>query len=156
MNKIMNSFGFLPIGVGLALFLLSQPGSAQAQGARAAIEAAEKKYVAAVNKGDAAAQAALYAEDAQVFQSDGPIVKGRKAIEQYWKQSPGYGIFKETDEILEIEVIGDWAHETGKYITTGPHGDRADDGKYIVIWKKLNGEWKIYREIWNSNLPKKV
>ena len=28
----------------------------------------------------------------------------------------------------------------------------ADD-KYIVLWKKESGQWKIFRDISNSNLP---
>jgi len=28
-----------------------------------------------------------------------------------------------------------------------------DKGKYIVIWKKVDGEWKYYRDIFNSDLP---
>lgn len=26
-------------------------------------------------------------------------------------------------------------------------------GKYIVLWKKVDGEWKLFRDIFNSDLP---
>ncbi|MEB8347067.1 hypothetical protein OO010_13490, partial [Flavobacteriaceae bacterium KMM 6898] len=26
-------------------------------------------------------------------------------------------------------------------------------GKYIVLWKKVDGKWKLFRDIFNSNLP---
>ena len=29
----------------------------------------------------------------------------------------------------------------------------ADQGKYIVLWKKEDGKWKFFRDIFNSNLP---
>jgi len=27
----------------------------------------------------------------------------------------------------------------------------VDDGKFIVIWKKVKGKWLRYQDIWNSN-----
>ena len=27
------------------------------------------------------------------------------------------------------------------------------EGKYIVLWKKEDGRWKLFRDIFNSNLP---
>jgi hypothetical protein len=32
-------------------------------------------------------------------------------------------------------------------------GHVIDKGKYVEIWKKENGEWKIYADIWNTSLP---
>ena len=26
-------------------------------------------------------------------------------------------------------------------------------GKYIVLWKKVDGKWKLFRDIFNSDLP---
>jgi len=28
-----------------------------------------------------------------------------------------------------------------------------DQGKYIVIWKQVEGEWKLHRDIWNTSMP---
>jgi len=27
------------------------------------------------------------------------------------------------------------------------------DGKYVVIWKRDGGQWKIHRDIWNTSMP---
>jgi hypothetical protein len=33
-------------------------------------------------------------------------------------------------------------------------GDKeVDQGKYIVAWKNEEGKWKLFRDIFNSNLP---
>jgi ketosteroid isomerase-like protein len=33
-------------------------------------------------------------------------------------------------------------------------GDMAvAEEKYIVLWKKEDGKWKLFRDIFNSNLP---
>jgi hypothetical protein len=28
-----------------------------------------------------------------------------------------------------------------------------DQGKYIVIWKREKGQWKLHRDIFNSSVP---
>ncbi len=35
----------------------------------------------------------------------------------------------------------------------GADNKSLDKGKYVVVWKKQNGNWKMYRDIWNSNMP---
>jgi ketosteroid isomerase-like protein len=33
----------------------------------------------------------------------------------------------------------------------GKDGAELDHGKYVVIWKKEAGGWKLHRDIWNSS-----
>lgn len=28
-----------------------------------------------------------------------------------------------------------------------------EKGKYLNVWKNVDGEWKIYLNIWNANAP---
>jgi ketosteroid isomerase-like protein len=35
------------------------------------------------------------------------------------------------------------------------NGSVADAGKYIVIWKKDGGTWKLHRDIWTTSPPAK-
>jgi ketosteroid isomerase-like protein len=36
----------------------------------------------------------------------------------------------------------------------GPDGTMlSDDGKYSVVWVKENGEWKVFADIFNSDMP---
>jgi hypothetical protein len=32
-------------------------------------------------------------------------------------------------------------------------GKVLDKGKYIVIWKKEDGTWKLHRDIWTTSVP---
>ena len=59
--------------------------------ARAGIEAANAKFSEAFDRGDAAAVAALYTEDAIVFPPDSEMVKGRQAIGEFWKATRNSG-----------------------------------------------------------------
>ena len=29
----------------------------------------------------------------------------------------------------------------------------ADEGKYVVVWKRIGEHWRIYKDIFNSDLP---
>src|SRR6201987_6354597 len=54
---------------------------------RATIEKHNDVWTAAFNKGDAAAVAALYTEDAYVLPPGSAMVKGRPEIEAFWHQA---------------------------------------------------------------------
>src|SRR5579872_7510187 len=67
----------------LCLGLFASPALAQS---KAAIQQLEDQWGAAFNKGDAAAVAAMYTADAYVLPAGSEMVKGRAAIEAYWKK----------------------------------------------------------------------
>ena len=58
-------------------------GAARAQDV-GSIQALNDKWDAAFNKGDAAALAAMYAEDAYVLPPGAEMVRGRAAIQDFW------------------------------------------------------------------------
>lgn len=128
-------------------------GSAVAQDARAAIDAVNKRFVAASNKGDAAAAAALYSSDGQAFPPNSPVVSGRAAIEKMWKGVFDSGITNVSLTTTEVEPHGDFAFESGSYELKFKDDKVADRGKYIVVWKRENGQWRLHRDIWNTIMP---
>jgi ketosteroid isomerase-like protein len=32
-------------------------------------------------------------------------------------------------------------------------GQVIDNGKYVVLWRREAGQWKLHRDIWNSSQP---
>jgi ketosteroid isomerase-like protein len=127
----------------------------QADSARTAILEANKKFEEAHLKGDAKVIAEQYTEDAQLLWEDRGIIRGRKAIEAEWRKDMGGPGRKATLTNLEIEQHGDWAYETSMFLVTDGEGRTIYDGKYICIWKRAGGEWKIHRDIGNKNRPAK-
>ncbi|MGZ8900507.1 MAG: YybH family protein [Limisphaerales bacterium] len=99
--------------------------------------------------------AAQYTEDGQLLWEDREIIKGRKAIEAEWRKDMGGPGRTATVTSLEVEQHGDWAFESGKFVVTAPDGKTIYDGKYICIWKRVTGEWKIHRDMGNKNAPAK-
>jgi len=106
---------------------------------------------------DAAGIAALYAEDGAVMPPNGPIGKGRAAIQQTWAsmmKTPGFDLTFVPEQII-VSSSGDMALDRGTYkLAVAPHGTaQADTGKYVVVWRKIDGEWKAAADIFNSDLP---
>ena len=63
---------------------------------------------------------------------------------------PSMGIKGITLTSTEFLGTGDVVVESGTYEMSD--GTKAvDTGKYMVVWKKENGKYKMYRDIWNSN-----
>lgn len=126
---------------------------AQAGAAKAAIDASNKKFGAAVAAGSAKGIADLYTEDAQVLPPNGETVKGRPAIEKLFEAMIVSGIKGATLTAQEVEGHGDTATEVGAYSVSDAGGKELDRGKYVVVWKRVQGQWKLHRDIWNSNVP---
>jgi ketosteroid isomerase-like protein len=102
---------------------------------------------------DAAGVAALYTIDAQLLPPDMEIVSGPAAIQEFVAKTnpPGGPDF----EIATVEtlVLGDYAYRQGTFKVKGPDGTALESGKFQELWKKVDGEWLIHRDMWSANAP---
>ena len=132
---------------GTCLVLTAATASAQN---KASIE--RLNDAAAFAKGDAHAVAEMYAENAYVLPPGSDMVKGRAAIEAFWRQaSQQLGDAKLTT--LDVLPLGrNAAREIGT-VTLKTKGQPAQEvvGKYAVVWRKIGGQWKLATDIWNTN-----
>jgi uncharacterized protein (TIGR02246 family) len=122
-------------------------------GVRNSIVAANEQFVAAFSRGDAAAVAALYGNDAQVLPPNNDLISGQQAIETFWQGVMNIGIKAAKLDTVDVDGSGDIACEVGKYTLLGEGGQEIDTGKYVVVWKQEAGQWKLHRDIWNSSRP---
>ena len=115
------------------------------------------RWLQLVKAKDAARIAELYAEDGAVMPPNTPIGKGRAAIQQTWAsmmRTPGFDLTFVPEQIV-VSSSGDMALDRGTYtLTVAPDGTtQTDNGKYVVVWRKIGREWKAAADIFNSNLP---
>jgi len=96
--------------------------------------------------------AASYTEDAKIFPGNIDIIAGQEDIKAYWILPEGVetAYHKVTSE--EIKVIGNEAYDYGYYEGRTKRGEEVSSwrGKYVIIWQKIDGTWKMYLDIWNS------
>lgn len=143
--------GRAALGLVSLVFLGGFPASA-AEDVRSAIEAANKKFEAAVARGDGPGTAALYTATAQLLPAQSDFVSGTQAIGQFWQAVYNSGIKGGSLTTVEVEGHGNTAHEVGKYELRGADGTVLDRGKYVVIWKKEGPSWKLHRDIWTTSV----
>jgi uncharacterized protein (TIGR02246 family) len=135
-----------------AIVLLSGSTSVFAD-ARAEIEAVNREFEAAAAKGDGKAAAALYTANGQALPAGSAAVSGTEAIAKFWQGVFDSGVKGVKLKTLEVEAHGDVAHEVGEYELADAAGKVLDRGKYVVLWKKEGGRWKLHRDIWTTSMP---
>ena len=94
-----------------------------------------------------------YTEDAKIFPNGLDIIEGRDAIKKYWILPEGRSTKYHKLTPVEIKIIGDEAYDYGYFEGTTLFDDGRESswrGKYVVIWRKVDGDWKIYLDIWNA------
>ena len=135
----------------LAACFILVVGPAAAQ-SKATIQKADDKWSEAFNKGDAAALAAMYTEDAYVLPPGAEIIKGRSAIGAFWQQQmQQIGDVKCT--ALDVKPLGRKAAREIGTCSFRTKGQQPQDGalKYAVVWEKVGGQWELLQDIWNTN-----
>lgn len=126
----------------------------KADPARAFIEKEGTAFAEAFNRGDIAAVAAMYSDDAIAFPPDGDMVRGRSAIEALWKGTRDSGVQTIAFTVQDVHSSGDLAVEVGRAdlkIQPPNQPESFQTVKYVVVWKReKGGAWKLFRDIWNS------
>jgi uncharacterized protein (TIGR02246 family) len=115
-------------------------------------------YRRAALGGDAHAVAALYTEDAVELPACEPLVRGRAAIEQRYQKFFKGPVKRTTFTFSHLEAAseGDMGHAVGTYDQrlVLPSGQTVTDtGKYVVILRRTQGEWRAAYAIYNSDTP---
>jgi ketosteroid isomerase-like protein len=113
---------------------------------------AGERWIEAFNAGDLDALAAMYAEDTWLLPPNGEMAQGRDVVRA------AFGAMIDAGQKAELETVeaiaaGDIGYKLGTFKALGPDGSVMDKGKFIEVWKQVGGEWKIMRDIWNSDMP---
>jgi uncharacterized protein (TIGR02246 family) len=120
---------------------------------RSTIANANKDFMNTFSQGDAAGMAALYTNDGQVLPPNSDFVMGKDAIQNFWQALMDMGVKGAKVDTIEVEEHDNLAVEVGRFTLQDNEGQVIDKGKYIVIWEREDGQWKLHRDIFNSSLP---
>jgi uncharacterized protein (TIGR02246 family) len=125
--------------------------------AEGAIAESRAAFVAALNGGDAKAACSVYADEARLLPPSAELLRGRDAIEAFWKAGLAAGITEVELEAVEVERDGRLAYEIGRYalrLTPGDGGTVIDRGKYVLVHERQqDGAWRWAVEMFNPETP---
>jgi uncharacterized protein (TIGR02246 family) len=98
---------------------------------------------------------AAYADDAVYLPPHHAAVHGREAIREYLKIPLSHDVTDLHFDVTYIRHAGELAYDVGRYTMTVPHdgGTRKDQGKYLTVWRREAGRWRIVADTWSSDLP---
>jgi uncharacterized protein (TIGR02246 family) len=121
---------------------------------RAEVDEANRRFMEAFERGDAASVAALYTEDAVALPPDAPMISGRAAIEELWRGLMAAGARGVNLETLRLAGSADLMHEVGRAtITIQPEGGGTSTlrVKYVVVWERdPAGGLSLAVDAWNG------
>lgn len=149
MKALRNSFFFLLMGAAAMGHAQSGLGAKDLD----AVRAASRACAQAVATRDWAAYAACFTADGIVQPPNGPALTGA-AIRAWADATPPFKDFKFEHD--EIDGRGDFAYTHGRFAMTlmiPGIPEMKDLGKFVEVWRKVNGVWKLKSDTFNSNLP---
>jgi len=117
------------------------------------LDSLAKQQSEMMDRGDAAGVASLYSSTAQILPPNEDLVTGQPAILKWWQTALSGPPATAKITSKEAESYGDTAWDTGTFLITAPDGKVLDRGKFVTIYKRENGKWKLYRDIFNSDMP---
>lgn len=116
------------------------------------IKAADAAWAKAANAKDFDALADLYGAGAMVMPPGHASVSGHANIAAFWKAALG-PVSKVELQYLDTHGMGAYAFRTGTASMLDAKGAVLETVKFVEVWHREPGGWKLYRDIFNANPP---
>jgi ketosteroid isomerase-like protein len=117
-----------------------------------------QNFADAFKRRDFKAVGSMYAEDAVMLPPGAETIVGQSSIQLFWGRNPR--IEEIRFEPTSVKPLGaDAARDTGSFVMrVRGAGQMVKDivGKYVMVWQKVDGEWKIETSIWNRNIANRA
>lgn len=117
------------------------------------IIAANDVLMKAIKAGDVETLVGSYTDEARVMPPNSPVVEGKENFRMMWEGMFEMGPVNLQFKTISAVAFGHTAIEEGEYKFLVGDEQVVDTGKYIVIWKKVDGKWLLHQDIYNSSQP---
>lgn len=119
----------------------------------ASILQSNQHFMKSFKGGDSVNVSNCFTQDAKLLVPNQPAITGKDNIVHFFSN-----MMKKDIEDIDLHTSNIWGDssilaEEGTYHASGKEKSLIDKGKYIVLWKTEAGNWKMYRDIWASDLP---
>ena len=92
-----------------------------------------------------------HTDDAIQFLPDGTEIVGKEALKAFYSKVAASRVDIESVTTTVEKLSKDMAMEVGIFTSTTTAGKQSK-GKYILIWKNVDNDWKIYKAIDQAKL----
>lgn len=114
------------------------------------LAATTEAWLSAFNAGDLDALTGLYAADAMLLPPNAAMERGSTAVRSAFEEMVAAKL-QAGFEILEVAVSGELGQKVGLYTVLAPDGSTVETGKFVELWRKVEGQWRLTTDIWNSD-----
>jgi ketosteroid isomerase-like protein len=113
---------------------------------KAEVETVLGRVEAAENRKDIDGMLEHVTEDGLLLMAGAPLIQGPDAWRASYQKFFGGGFISTSLTCLgrEVSASGDMAWDYGTFVSTfaGPDGPTYAEGKFLQVWRKVNGRWK--------------
>lgn len=120
---------------------------------RKIIDEKNNRFTQAHITGDTAFLNNIFTQDARVYAPNSDVVVGHDAIAALNLEYINFGIKEFREETTALYGNEEYLINEGTYFMNYGDDNTLDKGKFINIWKKAEDDWKLYSNIWNTNIP---
>jgi uncharacterized protein (TIGR02246 family) len=115
-----------------------------------AIAAVYDEWKSAVRRRDAHAISLLYTADGMVVTQASSSVRGRQAVEELNQYYFDFGVAAIEVHTQEMYPVGDMVCELGTAEAFTGSGKVLSANRYMTLWKKEDGKWRVHRDFLNQ------
>jgi ketosteroid isomerase-like protein len=124
---------------------------------RREIDASNEQFLEELARGDAIAAAAAYDPHAILLPPTGEAIRGRNAIESFWRSGIEIGVGTVELETFECGDAGRLIYDVGRYRMLLERADREpklERGAYLVLYRQEpDGSWRRAVDMFNATAP---
>lgn len=109
------------------------------------------RFTAAHVAGDSAAIDAMFTADARSYPPGADAAIGLAPIHNLTVEYIKAGITEFREETTDFYGNSEYVIDAGTYVLTYGASPVTERGKYLNVWKQVNGSWKLQSNIWNTD-----
>ncbi len=116
-------------------------------------QAAADAWLGSFNGGDVAGLVLSYTADAKLLPPDEPPIVGSRGRSRRSGRPIARARCASSRATWSRRRLGELWFREGAYKAQFADEGEPRVGKFIELWKQENGNWLMYRQIWNRNAP---
>jgi hypothetical protein len=101
--------------------------------------------------GDIALIDSMFAPDAKSYPPGAAAVAGLPALHDFTVEYLKAGLTEFREETTDFYGNSEFVADAGTYVVTYGPEHVTERGKYLNVWKRVNGTWKIQSNMWNGD-----